>query len=305
MSAELKDSIIRTGNIDAVANKDDLDNEVFIFDDINGVKINESPVMLDMPVFAVCLHGHATVKLNLAEYHVPAHSLVTFMPDHILHGYSSSPDFKGIFVAIRKQFAQEMLPDLHSVLPMIMSFKSMPVISLSDAETESLHDFHTFLWKRIKQERGEYRRNVIQGLLQSMLYEVLSIYKEHYNYVASRRSHNEDIFYNFVTLVEQNFRQSRSVKFYADRMFITPKHLTTVVKAVSGRTASDWIDNFVILAAKVMLQSSSRTVQEISCDLNFANQSFFGKYFKQRVGQSPSEFRMGGHEAAHATVTGE
>lgn len=291
MSGELKDSIIRTGSIDVVSNKDDLDNEVFIFDDINGVKISENPVMLDMPVFAVCLQGSAKVKLNLTEYHVPANSLVTFMPDHILHGYSSSPDFKGIFVAIRKKFAEEMLPDLHSMLPLIMSFKSTPVINLSYAETESLREFHAFLWRRIKYENGAYRRNVIRGLLQSMLYEVLSIYKEHYNYIASRRSHNEDIFYNFVTLVERNFRRERAVKFYADSMFITPKHLTTVVKQVSGRTASDWIDNFVILAAKVMLRSSSRTVQEISGDLNFANQSFFGKYFKQRVGVSPSEFR--------------
>lgn len=291
MSGEFKDSIIRTGSIDVVVNKDDLDNEVFIFDDINGVKISENPVMLDMPVFAVCLQGSATVKLNLTEYHVPANSLVTFMPDHILHGYSSSPDFKGIFVAVRKKFAEEMLPDLHSMLPLIMSFKSAPVIRLDDAETESLREFHAFLWRRIKCENGVYRRNVIRGLLQSMLYEVLSIYQEHYNYIASRRSHNEDIFYNFVTLVERNFRRERAVKFYADRMFITPKHLTTVVKQVSGRTASDWIDNFVILAAKVMLRSSSRTVQEISGDLNFANQSFFGKYFKQRVGVSPSEFR--------------
>ena len=293
MDKELKDSIIRYGNIDAVINKDNLDDEVYIFDDINGIKLSENPVMLEMPVFAVCLRGEATVQLNLKEYHVPANSLVTFMPDHILHGYTSSSDFKGIFVAIRKQFAEEMLPDLHSMLPLIMSFKSVPVIRLSDAETETLKEFHAFLWRRIKTTGGVYRRKVIQGLLQSVLYEILSIYKEHYQYAVTRRSHNEDIFYNFVTLVERDFRRDRMVKYYADRMFITPKHLTTVVKQVSGRTARDWIDNFVILAAKVMLRSSSRTVQEISSDLNFANQSFFGKYFKQRVGVTPSEFRNG------------
>ena len=291
MDRDLKDSIICHGYIDAVANKDDLDNEVYIFDDINGVKLSQNPVMLEMPVFAVCLQGEATVQLNLTEYHIPANSLVTFMPDHILHGYSSSPDFKGIFVAIRKQFAEEMLPDLHSMLPLIMSFKAMPVIKLSEEETASLQEFLAFLWRRIKQVRGTYRRKVIQGLLQSELYEILSIYKDRYKFVASRRSHNEDIFYNFVTLVENDFRQNRTVKYYADRMYITPKHLTTVVKQVSGRTASDWIDNFVILAAKVMLRSSSNTIQEISTMLNFANQSFFGKYFKQRVGLSPSEFR--------------
>ncbi len=287
--------ILHHGSIDAlldnVTNKDNFNHEVFIFDDINGVKLSDNPIILDMPVFAVCLQGEATVKLNLKNYPVSANSLVTFMPNHILHGYTSSPDFKGIFVAISKQFAQEILPDLHSMLPLIMSFKSMPVIKLSDTEAQSLHEFHTFLWKRIKCECGAYRRKVIMGLLQSVLYEVLSIYQEHYNYIVSRRSHNEDIFYNFVGLVERNFKHDRTVKYYADKMFITPKHLTTVIKQVSGRTASDWIDNFVILAAKVMLRSSSCTIQEVSADLNFPNQSFFGKYFKQRVGVSPSEFR--------------
>jgi AraC-like DNA-binding protein len=92
--------------------------------------------------------------------------------------------------------------------------------------------------------------------------------------------------------VERDFKIDRSVLYYADKLCITPKHLSAVVKAVSGHTAGDWIDKYVVLAAKVMLRSSSYTIQEISSDLNFSNQSFFGKYFKQHVGMSPSDFRL-------------
>ena len=82
--------------------------------------------------------------------------------------------------------------------------------------------------------------------------------------------------------------------YFADRLCISPKHLSMVVKKVSGRTASDWIDDYVILQAKQLLRSSSLTIQEVSRELNFSNQSFFGKYFKKHVGMSPSEYRAKG-----------
>ena len=86
-------------------------------------------------------------------------------------------------------------------------------------------------------------------------------------------------------------RSERSVKFYADQLCLTPKHLSGVVKEVSGKTVGEWIDELVILEAKALLNSSSMNIQEIADRLNFANQSFFGKYFKHYTGMSPKEYR--------------
>ena len=91
--------------------------------------------------------------------------------------------------------------------------------------------------------------------------------------------------------VSTNFVKERSVIFYADQLFLTPKHLSRVIKEVSGRSAGEWIDEQVILEAKARLKTSSLTVQEISDQLGFPNQSFFGKYFKRHVGMSPSDYR--------------
>ncbi len=79
--------------------------------------------------------------------------------------------------------------------------------------------------------------------------------------------------------------------FYAEQLFLTPKHLSRVIKEVSGRSAGEWIDEQVILEAKARLKNLSLTVQEISDQLGFPNQSFFGKYFKRHVGLSPSDYR--------------
>ena len=92
-------------------------------------------------------------------------------------------------------------------------------------------------------------------------------------------------------LVEESFSKERSVNYYAEKLNITPKHLSAVAKETSGHTAGEWIDSYVILEAKMLLQNSEMSIQEISSRLNFANQSFFGKYFKHHTGVSPKAFR--------------
>ena len=94
-----------------------------------------------------------------------------------------------------------------------------------------------------------------------------------------------------MTEVADNYKKERSVSFYANKLCLTPKHLSGVVKEVSGKTAGEWIDRLVILEARAMLKTTEMSIQQIAEHLNFANQSFFGKYFKHYVGISPKEYR--------------
>lgn len=292
MKKSEKQSMRRVSDYEAKINLDKIDEDVFIFDDITSISLGESPVMVEMPIFAVCVSGHADVEVNMKPFHVPSNSIVTLMPDHIIHGYKASEDFKCLFVAVSNRCVDELIPDILTALPAVMTFRNTPVVELSGEEIEMLKEMHSFLWKMIRTDVGIYKKKVVNGMIQSMLYTVLSAYKTRNMYTAVKHSRNDEIFFNFFTLLEHNFREQRSVQFYADKLCITPKHLSTVVKSVSGRTAGAWIDGYVILTAKVMLRSSSSTIQEISVALNFPNQSFFGKFFKQHVGMSPREYRL-------------
>jgi AraC-like DNA-binding protein len=95
----------------------------------------------------------------------------------------------------------------------------------------------------------------------------------------------------FIELVQENYRNERLIGFYADKLCITPKYLSKLVKDNTGRSAGEWIDSHVILEARAMLQSSDMTIQQIAASLNFPNQSFFGKYFKRATGLSPKQYR--------------
>ena len=270
------------------------DNDIVLFNHFDVITLERLPWKLSRPLFAMCLQGSATVKVNLQEYRICGNELVTLMPDAIIHGYSFSDDFSGVMVLLSNSVAEELLPDITSVLPILMDFRQSPVIKLMPDEAKSLYEFYKFIWDKIPRVHGDYGKSELNGLLLSIFYEVLSVCKERYTYGKFKRTRNEETFYKFYSLIEQEYCRERSVVYFADRLCISPKHLSMVVKKVSGRTASDWIDDYVILQAKQLLRSSSLTIQEVSRELNFSNQSFFGKYFKKHVGMSPSEYRAKG-----------
>ena len=92
-------------------------------------------------------------------------------------------------------------------------------------------------------------------------------------------------------MVEQNFRNERRVSWYGQQLCITPKYLSEAIKQVSHRTPNEWIDNYVTLEIRVLLKNSTKSIKEIAQELHFPNQSFLGKYFKEHVGCSPSDYR--------------
>ena len=109
--------------------------------------------------------------------------------------------------------------------------------------------------------------------------------------VSFRRGRREEFFERFMELLTQYHKQERSMGFYAERLHITPKYLSSVIKEVSGKSAAEWIDQYVILEAKALLRYSGLSIQEIAYELNFSTQSFFGKYFKHHTGISPSAYK--------------
>lgn len=104
----------------------------------------------------------------------------------------------------------------------------------------------------------------------------------------------EEYFCRFMQVLSQSYKAERRVEFYASKLCITPKYLSALIKEVSGKRPSEWIEELVMLEAKSLLRYSKITIQEIAYQLNFPNSSFFGKYFKRYTGLSPKNYRMRG-----------
>lgn len=138
-----------------------------------------------------------------------------------------------------------------------------------------------------------YREAIIRNYMHIMFYHMCSDFFDEESYpdmpVPSRR---DELLLQFTKMVSENYKEHRKVSYYADKMCLTPKYLSTIVYEVGGRYARDIIAEFVICEAKRCLLNTSMTVQEISDYLHFSCQSFFGKYFREHTGMSPQAYRQ-------------
>lgn len=100
-----------------------------------------------------------------------------------------------------------------------------------------------------------------------------------------------DLYNRFMELLQKDFRRHRTIKYYAQKLNISPKYFSTLIKKVSGKTAGEWIDEYVMLEARALLKCRRYTIQQISDMLSFPNQSFFAKYFKAHTGYTPTQYQ--------------
>lgn len=251
------------------------------------------PLTLGSVVSGVCIKGSLSANVDLKKVVFPEHSLIVLRPGHTLSNYHATPDFQGIFIISTLKNLASTLPSFSRVLPCIIYFGENPVINLSDDELEC----HIQLLKLLRNKlhnQNPYQDKVLHALCEAIFYETLGIYTNHMNRAnpaTTSAKRKDELLLRFISLIEQHYKQERSVQFYAEKLCITAKHLSAAIKEASGRTAGEWIDSYVMLYAKLELSNSDKTIQEISMELNFANQSFFGKYFKNHTGISPRAYR--------------
>lgn len=273
------------------SNMDITEDGIAIFDTIKDLPLNYYPTRVVAAVMAVILKGKLDLTINLTKYHVEAHNLILLMPNQIVQTIERSDDFEGIYLAISRQAVNDLTTGVQSTLNTFLYAQSQPITIISEEEEHSLMEYHAFIRKQIKSQDNQYKRQISDHLILSLTLEIMNIINRHMPLTPAIKTRKEEQFERFLNIMGDNFKKNRSVAFYADKMCITPKYLSSLSKALTGITASAWIDRSVILEARAMLKNSNFTIQEVSEMLNFPNQSFFGKYFKHHVGMSPKEYR--------------
>lgn len=272
---------------------DYIDDDFVIFKGFNKVPIQEFPTHLEAGVLGICLEGKAEVEINLNSHTLEKNCVILMRAGDIVMSKGMDPDFTAIFVAISSSYLQGVTSPLPIQFPLLLHLKNHPMIKINEQDIARLLDYYEFIWKQVKNEKNTFRRETVRYLLQAMVTQLWSILLERFpNANIQRKDRKNELTEEFFIKLQQNYMEERSVNFYADALYVTPKHLSTVVKTVTGRTTSDWIDDFVILEAKAKLKNSNHSVQRIALDLNFSDQSFFAKFFKKHTGVSPSEYRM-------------
>jgi len=250
---------------------------------------SDYPFKIDVTAVIICTRGIVEYSINLKPIRAVAPCFVVLMPDQILEHKSVSSDYSGLMYVMSKKFTDNLLPNAKDVLPLFLSVRDNPVVELNEEGLEGIVNYYNMLKRIIRVKDNPHRTEVARHLTLAFFYGIgFSIHNQD---TDKKSTHYEILTEKFMQLVQIHYKQQRGLEFYADQLCLTPKHLYRVIKETTNKTANDWIDEYVVLEAKALLKSTNMTVQQISEELNFSDQSFFGKYFKRHTGLSPREYK--------------
>lgn len=267
-----------------------LEQDFWMLENIGPAMISSvtGPVKFAATSWIFVFKGKCKADINLVTYELEAPALVCVRSMQIMQPASFSEDFNASVIVTSKRFSENLFMFM-SNSPIASLANRYPVVPIPEQLVPAFHDFLRTTRQILSDTTNPYAS---QALLYEMLY---FIHKDGYRcyepYVNEALYPQDRISYQFLALVQEHFRKERFLEFYANKLEITPKHLSRTVKKQTGYTAVEWIERFVILESKVLLKSSNLNIQQIADELNFPSQSFFGKYFKKYTGMSPKEFR--------------
>ena len=145
---------------------------------------------------------------------------------------------------------------------------------------------------RLSQTDHFYHQETLERSMENFVYDIFYIYSVCNSQQSSKGGREALLAQQFIDLLQQHVRQVRTVEFYADKLFVTPKYLSRICQQSTGHNASYWIIHFTLAQIMEELTATDRTLTDISIDFNFPYLSHFTRYVKQHSGKTPSEYRI-------------
>lgn len=268
-------------------------NDQVVISYVKDLSLFKFPCHLKATTILVCLNGELDGSINLRQYKIGQYSVLINFPENIIH-INNVKDLKAIAILVSTEFMHslslEILSHTHYYSYEINKNGSF---NLPREEIKNLSHYLSIVRNAITSPVTSSNEELIKHLAAAFITNVMMLHHHYHNEQIEEvqgSKGNYMILDRFMELLGMYHSKERELRFYADKMCITPKYLSNVVRKASGKKATDWISEFVILEAKSLLMYSGKNVQEVSHRLNFPTQSAFGKYFKCQVGMSPSEF---------------
>lgn len=271
-------------NVDEILGKD-----FWIFDNITAAMLPPftEPVKLTATISIFVRSGSFKFSNNLITYDRKGPAIVNIRNGETLQLLSISPDFSASFIVMSKFFVEDIFLHIND-MQNLSALARHPVTNIPDDIVSKFEHLYASLHLVSSDSKNPQ-------ILKALQHSIIAFYYRYayrcYELIDSSADSAARLSDRFIKLVKDKFKTERFLEYYADELGVTPKHLSRTVKAQTGYSAASWIERFLILEAKILLKSTNLTVQQISDNLNFPTQSFFGKYFKKNVGVSPKFYR--------------
>lgn len=275
-----------------------LQNLLIAFDNINRdfpttQEIKSFPVKLDSFFTITILRGYVRLLVNLREMELHKGQTLVMMPGCLFEGKEMSEDVRFVGLMIDNEFMETMRKNIGIHLDLTQRYYNYVVHDLTTAAMEHYIAMYQLICEELALDDYEHKKDVVQRYCEIWVLKHISLTATNAKSDLSRTlNRREQIFHDFLSLLEKNFTRERSISFYASQMCLTPKYLSTIIKEVSGKHGMQWIDDYVTLEAKALLRNGSLSIKQVSDQLNFPSQSMFGRFFKKMTGYSPKQYKL-------------
>ena len=234
-------------------------------------------------VFIICKSDEGSVVIDSKEYKLSNNSLIVLPENHIVNIHTGLLSNSNI-IAVSLDYILNMPSPIDTAIFGYSRYRS--VIRVSDDKFNDLQSYYQFIYKESK-EQSKYQAEIIQSIFYALVLEIVGEYERVFEGVGPAHIKSDSLSDRFFQLLATNYKKSRSVKFYAEKLNLTPKYLSTAIKRATGRPILDWIHEAILIDAKMLLRTTDMTVQEIADQLNFSSPSAFVQFFKKHTGKTP------------------
>jgi len=269
--------------------KGQLPNDIILVEDLHKMPLMYEEYILRYYYIGLCVRGEVIGCYDYQNYHFKAGDICWLMPDHVMRHDEASDDYSVVSLFIDKNYFQKLKDKIG--LPRIYYPLFVTTISLDP------HQFDMMLHGIRMIGKLATCDNAFRDELICRMCDIIAVLGDEYiiqhnpDILKTQKTHIQ-LFERFYDAIIKYHCESREVAFYADKLSLTPKYFASVIIKITGQRASDWINHYVIVKAKWMLQHEhQKTIQQIALQLGFTEQASFSRFFKDNTGMRPSAYR--------------
>jgi AraC family transcriptional activator of pobA len=250
----------------------------------------EEPYRAESYAIVYIKEGGVRLNTGLVTWDVEAPSIIALGPSVIRYFTRSSDLLKMDVIFFKDIFLLERHADLFFLARYdFFENSDLHVLPLKESYVTKFSKIFELI--QLTQATANYHQaEIIRSFIFALIYEIDGYQRQHISGPATLLK-GHPLYTKFRYLLNRNYMREHKLDFYASQLHVTPKSLSATIKKKTGKSAGKWIDDAIILEAKVLLQNKTLTVSQVSGMLNFSDQSVFGKFFRAGTGISPVEYR--------------
>jgi AraC-like DNA-binding protein len=269
-----------------------VDNNFAITDGALQLPMLDCPKRTNESALYFCKAGNATLKIDSREYTLQPDSVMAIFPDQIIETVEKSDNFSAWMVFMSHSFVNDIQTKMCCRLPLFYRFKKQQYITLTQEDTIIIEGMFRLINDKIKNIFNKNKRDALLLFASACFMETGELIDKYTGLIdIYYKNSNLEIYCKFMKLLDDNYLKEHSMKFYADKLQLTQRHMSSSIKAVCNRTAHECLEEKIINVAKNMLRTTDKSVRQISKELSFKEPNNFSLFFKKNAGISPGMFR--------------